>query len=42
MSQEIIQLLFDNQIVQCSGSNTSPAFTDQDNNGFYFSTHLTF
>lgn len=38
MSQEIIQLLFDNQIVQCSGSNTSPAFTDQDNNGFYFRT----
>jgi len=38
MSQEIIQLLFDNQIVQCSGSNTSPAFTDQENNGFYFRT----
>jgi ABC-type branched-subunit amino acid transport system substrate-binding protein len=38
MSQEIIQLLFDNQIVQCSASNTSPAFSDQDNNGFYFRT----
>jgi branched-chain amino acid transport system substrate-binding protein len=36
MSQEIIQMLYDNQIVQCSASNTSPAFTDQDeNNGFY-------
>ncbi|WP_052665319.1 ABC transporter substrate-binding protein [Nitriliruptor alkaliphilus] len=38
MSQEFIQTLFDNQIVQCSGSNTSPAFTDQDNNAFYFRT----
>ncbi|NEE02216.1 ABC transporter substrate-binding protein [Phytoactinopolyspora halotolerans] len=38
MSQEIIQMLFDNQIVQCSGSNTSPAFSDQDNNGFYHRT----
>jgi ABC-type branched-subunit amino acid transport system substrate-binding protein len=38
MSQEFIQTLFDNEIVQCSGSNTSPAFTDQDNNGFYFRT----
>ncbi len=38
MSQEIIQLLFDNQIAQCSGSNTSPAFSDQDNNGYYFRT----
>ncbi len=32
MSQEFIQTLNDNEIVQCSGSNTSPAFTDQDNN----------
>ncbi len=38
MSQEIIQLLFDNQIVQCSPANTSPAFTDQENNGFYHRT----
>jgi ABC-type branched-subunit amino acid transport system substrate-binding protein len=38
MSQEFIQTLFDNEIVQCSGSNTSPAFTDQDNNAFYFRT----
>jgi ABC-type branched-subunit amino acid transport system substrate-binding protein len=38
MSQEFIQTLNDNEIVQCSGSNTSPAFTDQDNNTFYFRT----
>mgnify|MGYP002737229599 CR=1 FL=1 len=38
MSQEIIQLLFDNEIVQCSAANTSPAFTDQENNGFYHRT----
>jgi ABC-type branched-subunit amino acid transport system substrate-binding protein len=38
MSQEFIQLTHDNQIVQCSASNTSPAFTDQDNNAFYFRT----
>ena len=38
MSQEIIQLLFDNQIAQCSAANTSPAFSDQENNGFYFRT----
>ncbi len=38
MSQEIIQMLNDNEIVQCSASNTSPAFSDQDNNGFYFRT----
>jgi ABC-type branched-subunit amino acid transport system substrate-binding protein len=38
MSQEFIQTLFDNEIVQCSGSNTSPAFTDQENNAFYFRT----
>lgn len=38
MSQEIIQVLFDNQIVQCSASNTSPAFSDQENNGFYHRT----
>ena len=38
MSQEFIQLTFDNEIVQCSASNTSPAFTDQANNGYYFRT----
>lgn len=38
MSQEIIQLLFDNEIAQCSASNTSPAFSEQENNGFYYRT----
>jgi ABC-type branched-subunit amino acid transport system substrate-binding protein len=38
MSQEFIQLTHDNEIVQCSASNTSPAFTDQENNAFYFRT----
>jgi ABC-type branched-subunit amino acid transport system substrate-binding protein len=38
MSQEFIQLTHDNEIVQCSASNTSPAFTDQDNNAYYFRT----
>lgn len=38
MSQEIIQILHDNEIVQCSASNTSPAFSEQDNNAFYFRT----
>lgn len=38
ISQEIIQTLFDNSVVQCSASNTSPAFSDQENNGFYFRT----
>jgi ABC-type branched-subunit amino acid transport system substrate-binding protein len=38
MSQSFIQLLYDNEIVQCSGSNTSPAFTDQDNAEYYFRT----
>lgn len=37
-SQEFIQVLYDAQIPQCSGSNTSPAFTDQDNAGYYFRT----
>jgi ABC-type branched-subunit amino acid transport system substrate-binding protein len=37
-SQEIIQQLFDDQIPQCSGSNTSPAFSDQANAEFYFRT----
>ncbi len=38
MSQEVIGLLHDNEIVQCSASNTSPAFTDQDNNSYYIRT----
>jgi ABC-type branched-subunit amino acid transport system substrate-binding protein len=38
MSQEFIQLLEDNEIVQCSAANTSPAFTDQDNNSYYIRT----
>jgi ABC-type branched-subunit amino acid transport system substrate-binding protein len=38
MSQAFIQLLFDNEIAQCSGSNTSPAFSDQDNAEYYFRT----
>jgi ABC-type branched-subunit amino acid transport system substrate-binding protein len=38
MSQEVIDLTHDNEIVQCSASNTSPAFTDQDNNAFYIRT----
>lgn len=38
ISQEIIQTLFDNGIAQCSASNTSPSFSDQENNGFYFRT----
>jgi ABC-type branched-subunit amino acid transport system substrate-binding protein len=38
MSQEIIQLLHDSRVVQCSGSNTSPTFSDQENNTYYFRT----
>jgi branched-chain amino acid transport system substrate-binding protein len=37
-SQEFIQQLSDAKIPQCSGSNTSPAFTDQENADFYFRT----
>lgn len=37
-SQEFIQALSDAEIPQCSASNTSPAFTDQDNADFYFRT----
>jgi ABC-type branched-subunit amino acid transport system substrate-binding protein len=37
-SQEFIADLSENQIPQCSGSNTSPAFTDQANADFYFRT----
>lgn len=38
MSLAFIDALHDNQIVQCSGSNTSPAFTDHEFNAFYFRT----
>ncbi|MEM9513790.1 MAG: ABC transporter substrate-binding protein [Actinomycetota bacterium] len=38
VSQDIIQTLFDGSIPQCSASNTSPAFTGQDNASFYFRT----
>jgi branched-chain amino acid transport system substrate-binding protein len=37
-SQEFIQLLSDNGIPQCSGSNTSPSFSEQANADFYFRT----
>lgn len=37
-SQEFIQLLSDNSIPQCSGSNTSPSFSTQENADFYFRT----
>jgi branched-chain amino acid transport system substrate-binding protein len=38
VSQDIIQGLSDDQIPQCSASNTSPAFSDQENADFYFRT----
>ncbi len=38
MSQAFIQSLSDAGIPQCSPSNTSPAFTDQENADFYFRT----
>ena len=37
-SQEFIGDLFEEQIPQCSASNTSPAFTDQENAEFYIRT----
>jgi len=37
-TQEIIQTLSDEQIPECSPSNTSPAFSDQENADFYFRT----
>ncbi len=36
--QEFIQSLSDQKIPQCSGSATSPAFTDQENADFFFRT----
>lgn len=38
MSLAFLDALYDNQIVQCSASNTSPAFTDHEQNAFYFRT----
>jgi branched-chain amino acid transport system substrate-binding protein len=38
MSLAFIDALHDNQIVQCSASNTSPAFTDHESNAFYYRT----
>ncbi len=38
MSQEFIQLLHDSRTVQCSGTNTSTSFTNQDNNTYYYRT----
>jgi ABC-type branched-subunit amino acid transport system substrate-binding protein len=37
-SQEFIGTLFQQEIPQCSASNTSPAFSDQDNAEYYFRT----
>ncbi|MBI2169333.1 MAG: ABC transporter substrate-binding protein, partial [Actinobacteria bacterium] len=38
MTDEIIQTLFENEIPQCSPSNTSPQFAAQENATFYFRT----
>lgn len=38
MSQSFIQLLFENQVPQCSPSNTSGEFSTQDNAEFYYRT----
>ncbi len=38
VSQAMVQTLFDEQIPQCSPSNTSPVFTDQENAAYYFRT----
>lgn len=38
MSQEFIQLLHDTRTVQCSGTNTSPTFSEQDNNAYFYRT----
>lgn len=38
MSQEVIDLTHDNEIVQCSASNTAPDFSDQANNSYYIRT----
>ena len=38
VSQAFVQTLFDEQIPQCSPSNTSPVFTAQENAAYYFRT----
>ena len=38
ISQSFIQILFDEQIPQCSPSNTSPSFSTQENAAYYFRT----
>ena len=38
VSQAFIQTLFDEQVPQCSPSNTSPVFTGQENAAYYFRT----
>ena len=38
VTDSFIQVLSDGQIPQCSGSNTSPAFTGQENASYYFRT----
>jgi len=38
VSQAFVQTLFDEQVPQCSPSNTSPVFTDQENATYYFRT----
>ncbi|MEY9212902.1 ABC transporter substrate-binding protein [Thermobifida halotolerans] len=38
MSMAIIDSVTGDEVVQCSGSNTSPDFTDYDDGGYYFRT----
>ena len=38
VSQAFVQTLFDEQVPQCSASNTSPVFTGQENAAYYFRT----
>ena len=38
VSQAFVQTLFDEQVPQCSPSNTQPAFTTQENAAYYFRT----
>ena len=41
MSLSIIDKITGASVVQCSGSNTAPTFTDYEDNGFYFRTAPT-
>ncbi|MCY3889210.1 MAG: ABC transporter substrate-binding protein [bacterium] len=41
VSQQIIQTLYETQIVQCAASNTSPLFSTQENAEYYFRTVVT-